>query len=354
MNCERLQQKFLRVDASLVAALYADYVEDTETLLSMLESLNLEATVDEKEQTQDVNSVEPSEEDSAIEYLQSMFPSLGRSLLKRKLAQYGGSVDKVTDDLLNHVAFQDYKIDDEHPIQVQDFTRYKKKTKRNKNAAIVETIPRREGAMSTPLPNVFSGPKSNERVVQTTKLEARATVSRINSCSASDPDLDTVTRLRTAQLVDNIDDYTRQVGNLRSQANDMFVKSKSNHLYRSAAGVYSQRAEDLTQRRNELLTEQFRRTVKKQATPYSVDFHGVPLETAIDLCPMELENWWTREVQAGRGNGLAKPFRIITGKGLHSERGIPKIKNAIRKLLNSEWRFQEHSAHFEVQCPKVM
>lgn len=331
MHIEELQSRFPNVEGSLLAALVADYDKDDEdSLLSVLESLNFEAAVNNAQ----TESTPFAEINPHLQVLRESFPSVSDFILNHKLEEYNGDVDRAIDDLLNFVA-----LDGRSQLEGQDFSLFKKKKKRNKNAAIVELLDHHHEAEA-----VASRP-TRASIHSIDDPPTYASVAHSSDDSTSDVSR-SITSLDMA-----IDEYTTQAGQLKTKANEMFIKSKSNHLLRSAAGVYSERADEVIKRRNVLLTDKFRQVARAQATPYSVDFHGVPLDVALDLCPQELHNWWTREMHSGHS---PRPFRIITGKGLHSDQGIPKIKNNIRRILTTDWVFQEYSAHFEVHRPKCM
>lgn len=90
-----------------------------------------------------------------------------------------------------------------------------------------------------------------------------------------------------------------------------------------------------------------------------LDLHRFHVKNARDTTIKALKKWWDDELQARQESGRAHygarvreldPFIVITGKGLHSEGGVSKVRASIKKLLtNSEYSFTEEEARFIVK-----
>lgn len=98
--------------------------------------------------------------------------------------------------------------------------------------------------------------------------------------------------------------------------------------------------------------------LKKCEENNTLDLHRFHVKNARDTTVKALRKWWEDELQARQESGRAHygsrvreldPFIVITGKGLHSEGGVSKVRASIKKLLtNSEYNFQEEEARFIV------
>jgi DNA-nicking Smr family endonuclease len=99
----------------------------------------------------------------------------------------------------------------------------------------------------------------------------------------------------------------------------------------------------------ELSDQLWERKVDEQSDRYVVDYHGIPLKSAMDTIGLKVHNWWTHEQQ----NRTSSSLKIITGAGRHSSGGIPVIKNALRKYLReNQWDFDERTSYFLVHGPR--
>lgn len=130
-----------------------------------------------------------------------------------------------------------------------------------------------------------------------------------------------------------------------SKAREMYRKVKSNPLYGGAVSYYTETGKghiQLSRAAHEAIEHQ---SLQRNSSPYTMDFHGVSTKVALEACVAKLEDWWTRE-QYRR----ITPLKLITGAGRHSEGGVPKIKNAIRKILKDNgWKYEEDGSFFLVK-----
>ncbi|OUM53519.1 hypothetical protein BVG19_g2811 [[Candida] boidinii] len=82
-----------------------------------------------------------------------------------------------------------------------------------------------------------------------------------------------------------------------------------------------------------------------------IDLHELTVSQARSLCEKFVNDWWNEELRERELNGNSskisktiylQPITIATGRGLHSAGGIPKIRIAIAKYLDSAgYRYTE-------------
>lgn len=160
------------------------------------------------------------------------------------------------------------------------------------------------------------------------------------------------TRAQRKELEEQIKELDSKRENNMAKANMAFRKSKSNPLYRSVAGHYSQQAQINSVEKHVALESHFDHIAADQTTSHSIDLHGLPLHSAISAAQEKLHKWWsleTQRIKIGTGSSKPRPLTLISGAGRHSSANIPKIKNGLRKKLNEEkWIYQEFESYFVV------
>jgi hypothetical protein len=76
--------------------------------------------------------------------------------------------------------------------------------------------------------------------------------------------------------------------------------------------------------------------VESQSFKGGVDLHGVSVEDAKRITGEKVREWWQ-----GLGEERKGEFRIVTGKGNNSERGVGKLGPAVGKMLIREgWKVE--------------
>jgi DNA-nicking Smr family endonuclease len=93
-----------------------------------------------------------------------------------------------------------------------------------------------------------------------------------------------------------------------------------------------------------------------------LDLHGFHTDTAKVTVQMALKQWWADELKARSDSGTegltiqarhVESLTIITGRGSHSEDGIPRVKIQVEKLLQkSPYKYSEQSSSFVVYGKK--
>lgn len=140
------------------------------------------------------------------------------------------------------------------------------------------------------------------------------------------------------------------------RAAEAYRKASANPMYRSVAGHYMDMARQHAITNNARLVTRFDDILARQTSAHTIDLHHLSVSYALDATRTKLENWWTREQNEGARNSLrsVQHLRIITGSGTHSVDNVPRIKNGVRKiLLEGNWNFTEHRAHYDVYGQKA-
>lgn len=75
-----------------------------------------------------------------------------------------------------------------------------------------------------------------------------------------------------------------------------------------------------------------------------------------------IDHWWSDELYHRENNGgklhLTKanhvgPLKVITGRGIHSAGGIPKVKNAVIRYLDThKYLYDDNASAFIVKGKK--
>ncbi|CCD27399.1 Cue2p NDAI_0K02080 [Naumovozyma dairenensis CBS 421] len=95
---------------------------------------------------------------------------------------------------------------------------------------------------------------------------------------------------------------------------------------------------------------------------YTLDFHGFQSSDAINILKLGLNKWWSKELLEREINSkkysitksnkviYLKPLTLITGRGLHSVGGVPRIKIQVKKYLNqNNFVYWEEPSFFIVE-----
>jgi len=129
-----------------------------------------------------------------------------------------------------------------------------------------------------------------------------------------------------------------------TQARAAYRKGKSDPLMGGAAAYYSQEARDADARAKAALSAAADKLVEQQSWPGGLDLHGVGVEDAKRIVRERVTAWWHElglSDSARGGAGKGSSYRIVTGVGNHSERGIGKLGPAVGKMLIREgWKVE--------------
>ncbi|KAK4579949.1 hypothetical protein LTR86_000151 [Recurvomyces mirabilis] len=158
--------------------------------------------------------------------------------------------------------------------------------------------------------------------------------------TASD-DLDAATRANA---------YASARATAFSQASAAHRKAKSNHLMGGAAAYYSQEARNYGALGSSASAAAADQLAAAQSTSTQLDLHGVDVLNGVRIAQERVEGWWY-SLGESRVNGRvgvserSGGFRIVVGRGTHSEGGKGKLGPAVSKALRAEgWRIENEGA----------
>jgi hypothetical protein len=347
------------------------------SLSSDLDTLSLDESIDENLKQN-------------IAFLRQSFPSLPLATIRAKLLGTRGDVTRATDLLLNSEILDQIESDAHYVSygkkRVRIRNRDKKTTHDNVQLQVLsellgitieEAAEKYEdndksvakvlaldnaangtaGSMSNawkeslPLaPSSLASSRSNLSPVYASRLGQPSTISATATGVPSRP-LSAPVGVRNGQQLSNLATQEYELGqDSFSKAREMYRRGKSNPLYGGAATYYSETGQGHMQMYRAAQESVEHQSLQRQSSPYIMDFHGVSAKVAAEACAAKLEDWWTRE---NRGAGRVTPLKLVTGAGRHSDGGVPKIKNAIRKILKDNgWRFEEDGSFFLVKGVK--
>ncbi|KAF2755712.1 hypothetical protein EJ05DRAFT_478670 [Pseudovirgaria hyperparasitica] len=142
---------------------------------------------------------------------------------------------------------------------------------------------------------------------------------------------------------------TSSLGSARSaafqSASSAWRKGRSDPLMRAAAGYYGQVGRDYDSAFKAARSADADSLVATQSTPTSLDLHGVSVKDATRITREKVTSWWHElgDTKYGRGErpGVGSGFRVITGKGSHSQGGRGKLGPAVGAMLVREgWKVE--------------
>jgi len=126
------------------------------------------------------------------------------------------------------------------------------------------------------------------------------------------------------------------------QAHVAYRKGKSDPLMGGAAAYYSQVGRDNDAKAKSAESAAADALVLMQSTRTELDLHGVNVKDAVRITRERVTAWW-HELGEGRvgGRGIGTGYRIVTGKGNHSEGRQGKLGPAVGKMLIREgWKVE--------------
>ena len=152
-----------------------------------------------------------------------------------------------------------------------------------------------------------------------------------------------------------------------AQASRAYRLSRSQPLMGGAAAYYSAASRSASNRARELTSLAADALIASQAPPKgreweSVDLHGLSAADAVRVTMPLVANWWRgkeegweRDGGVGRKGGMGhEGFRIITGRGGHSEGGRAKVRPAVvGALKKGGWRVWEGEVGWVVVSGRV-
>ncbi|KFY00492.1 hypothetical protein O988_03279 [Pseudogymnoascus sp. VKM F-3808] len=141
-------------------------------------------------------------------------------------------------------------------------------------------------------------------------------------------------------------DYKTLRNEAFNQATAAYRKGKSDRLMGAAAAYYSSVGRDYDAKAKSAVSASADATAARQATATQLDLHGIGVADAVRIAREKVTSWWVG--LGDRVNGHAG-YKIITGKGTHSEGGVARVGPAVSRMLIREgWRVEVGSGSMVV------
>ena len=132
--------------------------------------------------------------------------------------------------------------------------------------------------------------------------------------------------------------------NALAQASAAYRKSKSHPLMGGAASHYASVAREAAASLRNIQSRSADALVAGQSTTMQCDLHGVVVRDAVRIASEYVSAWWgsraeyAREGKVMGGGG----FKVVVGRGTHSDGGRGRLGPAVSKALRAEgWRIDE-------------
>ncbi|KFY50110.1 hypothetical protein V496_09583 [Pseudogymnoascus sp. VKM F-4515 (FW-2607)] len=141
-------------------------------------------------------------------------------------------------------------------------------------------------------------------------------------------------------------DYKTLRNEAFNQATAAYRKGKSDRLMGGAAAYYSSVGRDFDAKAKSATSASADATAARQASASQLDLHGIGVADAVRIAREKVTSWWVG--MGDRVNGHAG-YKIITGKGTHSEGGVARVGPAVSRMLIREgWRVEVGSGSMVV------
>jgi hypothetical protein len=108
----------------------------------------------------------------------------------------------------------------------------------------------------------------------------------------------------------------------------------------------------------ELQAEEVEHKINQAKSSFRIDLHNLSVKNAIYALDMVVSYWWSYEMDQRNVSNTkfeftkachVEPFMVITGRGLHSSGGIPKIKRAaVQYLKDNGYKFEENMSTISI------
>jgi hypothetical protein len=133
-------------------------------------------------------------------------------------------------------------------------------------------------------------------------------------------------------------DYITLRNTAFTQASTAYRRGKSDHLMSGAAAYYSSLGQSYDAAAKSASSAAADAHVASQSSAAMLDLHGTTVKDAVRIAREGVTSWWAR---IGAGSGSHTGYRIVTGKGMHSEGGRGKLGPAVGSMLIREgWKVE--------------
>jgi hypothetical protein len=127
-------------------------------------------------------------------------------------------------------------------------------------------------------------------------------------------------------------------------ASRYYRRGKSDRLMGGAAGYYGSLGRDYSAAIHNANAAEADALVASQSSTTHLDLHGVTVKEATRIVLERVQVWWDGLGESkipGGGRSIGQGYRIVTGRGMHSEQGIAKVGPAVMKaLLRDGWKVE--------------
>lgn len=158
-------------------------------------------------------------------------------------------------------------------------------------------------------------------------------------------------RADSPKTLESLEQKARNLKNVRNVTNDKHLKAYYSNSIRDTK-------HKIRQHKDYVQISEVSSRVERAKTSHCIDFHDLTVQNAMTALEQVLTYWWDLEMH-NRNISNTKfelvnvqhvpPFKIVTGRGLHSSGGIPKIKNATIKYLQlHKYKFEENASSIQV------
>ena len=135
-------------------------------------------------------------------------------------------------------------------------------------------------------------------------------------------------------------DYIALRNTAFTQASSAYRRSKSDHLMSGAAAYYSTLGRSYDAAVRSASSAAADALVASQSSSTMLDLHGTNVKDAVRIAREGVTGWWARHGPGGEGSTHGG-YRIVTGKGTHSEGGKGKLGPAVgRMLIREGWKVE--------------
>lgn len=344
----------------MIAAIVGDS-DDIESARQALESLQMETLVDSESTAPSTTKKTKYQLD--LDFLQQSFPNIALRRLIHRYEACDNDLDRVTDELLNTQAIDEMGVEaytqgqSKNPKgkkgnmkqstgvfteKEQDDVKFLQKAL-NVNEQQARSIYESNDQSLTKSLDIKINPDTSQTQSQT-NVWTGETVKRPQRLPPNFNNSMILSNRDTKEAELELSKHNQNKDQAWQRSREMFRKSKSNPLYRSAAGVYSEVARDHHAQSQSIQDRIHTSQIEKQSSASVIDCHGIPASNAVQYIGDRLSSWLYNP------HDSHNTLTIITGSGQHSAGGVPKIKNMVRRRLKSENTVTsiEHSSYFVI------
>lgn len=136
--------------------------------------------------------------------------------------------------------------------------------------------------------------------------------------------------------------------NASAAAAGVIRKARSNHLYKQAVVVYTERARESAQRAMDANTQAAYALLAERRTADSIDLHGLTVSDGVAVALGAVKEWYER-LGEYRAREAKRGFTVITGIGRHSSGGVSRMRQGVcSALVKAGWKVEVGTGKFVV------